>query len=479
MKSAIRNSQSEIKDIVLSTVRRHSMIEAGEKVLVAVSGGPDSVALLHLLWSLRDELGISLHVAHLNHSIRGEESDRDAEYVREFAETLGLECAIEKVDVSQVRKTLRLSMEEAARLVRYEFLERAAGELGADRIALGHTADDQVETVLLNLLRGSGLDGLAGMPPVRGKIIRPLIDVQRSRIEEYVRAHDLHPRIDATNLLPEYTRNRVRLELLPLLRREFNPDVDAAILRLAELACEDTAYLNMETEKALLGVTIGRAEGAISLDATGMLSQPLALRRRLLREAAKAVRGGLADVGFLHVEEVLRLLEEGKDFECELPAGTFVHRSGRVLNLLSRRLPEIPIIYCHELVVPGRTEVPEVEFAVEAEVTSDRVDPMRPPGSLEVVLDGGRVSGKLKARNWAPGDRIRPLGLGGSKKVQDVFVDAKIPRQVRHRAPLIVDDEKVIWIAGLALSDDVKVTEATTEFLILRVIPGELSTTDH
>lgn len=463
---------NSLTEAMLRTIRRFSMLERGDQVLCAVSGGPDSVTLLHALWSLRDDLGISLYVAHLNHSFRGVESDGDAEYVCDLAANLGLECVVEKVDVPEIQRTLRLSAEEAARMVRYEFLERAADDIGARRIALGHTADDQVETVFLNLFRGAGVDGLAGMPPVRGKIIRPLIEIRRSDVEGYVEANHLHPRTDATNLLATYTRNRLRLELLPLLRREFNPEIDAAVLRLSELAREDTTYLNMEAGEALNRLTLGRDENSISLDSGGLAACPLALRRRVIREAVRAVRGELADVGFVHVEELIRLLDAGADFEYELPRGALVQRTRMALTVLSSRPSEQPIIYCHELAVPGKTIVPEIGAEIESDLSTTKIEHMRPRGSAEIVLDYGAISGKLVVRNWEPGDRIRPLGLHGSKKIQDLFTDSKIPREVRHRVPLVVDGEKVVWVAGLAVSEQAKVTDNTREFLLLKVLPS-------
>ena len=472
-KSEIRPStssgQTSLQYKMVETIRRYSMMKSGEKVLVAVSGGPDSVALLYALWSLRDELGITLHVAHLNHSFRGEASDKDAEYVRELAANIGVPCTVEKIDVPEIQKTLRLSAEEAARLVRYEFLERVATDVHADKIALGHTADDQTETVLLNLLRGTGIDGLSGMPPVRGKIIRPLIDVRRSEVEEYIKQYDLHPRIDETNLLPTYTRNKVRLELLPLLRNEYNPEIDTAILRLSELAREDSAYINEEAEEALHQSLISQENGSLTLDPKKMQSLPLAIRRRVIRLAVKAVRGDMSDVGFIHVEELLRLLDVGKDFKYELPGGTFVQRKRGTLNFLSDKPRDIPIIYSHELKIPGETHVPEIQLSVNAEVGTEPVEYMRPSESMEIVLDFGRIVGKLKVRNWEPGDRIRPLGMQGSKKIQDVFVDNKIPREARSRVPLIVDDEKIIWVVGLTISDFAKVTGDTQEYLRLTV----------
>lgn len=465
------NERHTLFDAMLASIREFSMVRRGEKVLVAVSGGPDSVALLHALWSTREELGIALHVAHLNHSFRGEESDKDAAYVCELAANLGLECTVEKVDVPQIRNALRLSAEEAARMVRYDFLDKVAEEISADRIALGHTADDQVETVLMNLLRGAGLGGLRGMPPVRGKIIRPLIRVRRSEVEDYVETHGLQPRIDVTNLLPTFRRNKIRLELLPLLRREFNPEIDTAILQLAELAGADTAYLDIETEKALDRLVLGREEGPISLDPAGMSDAPVPVRRRLVRRAVRAVRGEVADLGFRHVEELLSLLEAGRDFKLELPARVFVERTREALTFYSGRPSDLPIIYKYELAVPGETSVPEADAVIETDVSTEPVDPVRPPGSMEVVFDFEAITGRLLARNWRPGDRIRPLGLRGSKKLQDVFVDRKIPRRARHRIPVIADDEKIVWVAGLAVSDDAKVTGETRVFLLVRARP--------
>ncbi|HEY3297419.1 MAG TPA: tRNA lysidine(34) synthetase TilS, partial [Armatimonadota bacterium] len=269
---------TDLQQTMLATISRFSMVHPGDKVLVALSGGPDSVTLLHALWTAREELGITLLAAHLNHSIRGRESDKDAEYASEFAASLGVECTVEKIDVPEIRKSLRLSEEETARIVRYDFLERTAANTGCSRIAVAHNADDQVETVILNVLRGTGLDGLSGMPPVRGQIIRPLIDVKRSQIEAYIEEHNLSPRTDLTNLEPKYTRNRVRLKLLPFLREEFNTNVDAAILRIAELARVDSTYLNIETESALARSATQRAEGTISIDAESIIHLPLAIR---------------------------------------------------------------------------------------------------------------------------------------------------------------------------------------------------------
>lgn len=452
---------------MLATIKRLHMIEPQDTVLVAVSGGPDSITLLHALKTLEDELQIGLHAAHLNHGIRGKESDEDAEYVQVFSKNIGVLCTVEKIDVPQIRRVTGLSEEEAARLMRYEFLERKADEIGANRIALGHTADDQVETVWLNLIRGAGLDGLAGMPSVRGRIIRPLIEVRRSEIESYVELHELHPRVDFTNLLPSYTRNKVRLQLLPFLRREFNPEIDEAVLRLSELARVDSTYLNNEAETRLLDLIKEEKVGWLFLDATALLTCPEAIQRRVMRLAIVRAQGELTNISLGHVTKVLELLAGGKDFMYDLPGGIHVMRRGTLLSISSETPKEILVSYCRELAVPGETLIPEIDAVIRTKISSEPINFVRPSQSLEMVADFANVKGKLKARNWHHGDHVRPLGMMGTKKVQDIFVDAKIPRDVRHRIPIVTDDEKIIWVAGLVMSDLVKVTASTHEYLTL------------
>ena len=464
------NERHRLVESLLCLVREYSMTAPGETVLVAVSGGPDSVALVHALWSVREELGITLYVAHLNHSFRGEESDNDAKFVWSLASSLSIPCVIEKVDVPRMRQMLRLSAESAARLVRYEFLENTAEKIGAARIALGHTADDQVETVLMNIIRGSGTDGLAGMPPVRGKIIRPLLGVRRTDVASYLQEQGLSARIDETNLLPHFTRNRIRLRLLPMLR-EYNPGIDTVILQLAELARADSAYMNAEASKVFKRLTIACDTGAVTLDRGELLGLDLAIRRRVVREAVKSVRSDLSDLGFRHVEDLLGLLATGGDFRYELPAGVFVECERGSIVFRSERQPDVPIIYKYEIAVPGETPIGEAGVLIKAEVIESHLEPVRSPDDTEVILDLDKVKGTLVARNWQPGDRIQPLGMKGSKKLQDVFTDRKIPRRVRHRIPVIQDGERILWVVGVIISDVAKVTDSTQRCLRLRAVP--------
>lgn len=464
------------KDINLITkmkaaIRRFNMLQPKDTVLAGVSGGPDSVALLHALWQCRDELDITLRIAHLNHSFRGEESDRDAEYVQILADRMHIPATIEKIDVPQIRRTLRLSAEEAARIVRHEFLDRTADRIHANKIALAHTADDVAETVLLNLTRGTGIDGLSGIPPVRERIIRPLIQARRTDVEHYVSEHHLSPRIDSTNLIPEYRRNRVRLELLPLLRKDFNPDIDAAFIRLAELAREDSAYLNTEAENSLKKITVERKTDGLTLEADKLGALPPAIARRAVREAIRQVRGELTDIGFIHITEILRLLGCGGDFRLDMP-GVHAERAGRLLAVYTKLKERAHAEYNYTLSVPGSTNIPEADAVIVAETAGGPGEFILKRGGLEAVLDTQKIFGSLHARSWMPGDRIRPLGMAGSKKIQDIFVDKKIPRAARSRIPIITDNRNILWIPGLATSEAAKISAATKAHIRLRLVTG-------
>lgn len=465
----MRFEDSFIKNM-MTTISRYNMADRGQKLLVGVSGGPDSIALLHALNTVSDNIGFSLHAAHLNHSFRGSESDGDAEYVRDFTASLGIECTIEKIDVPVASVELRMSHEQAAREIRYGFLKKTADLVGADRIAVAHTADDQIETCILNLLRGSGIDGLAGIPAVRDNIIRPLIKTRRSDVEEYIRKHDLHPRIDSTNLEPIYKRNKIRLELLPYLRHQYNNDIDSLILRLAELAGDDSAYLNSEADRILSEIQLGNDENTLSISVKSLLFHSIALKRRIIRQALRTLRGEITDIGYIHIESILDLLNAGGNFSVDLPGDITVMRSYDNLVFGSCLIQNQAVCYSHLIVIPGDTVIAEIGAVIQTAIYNDPIDYRRPNKSNDIVLDLDSINGDLYVRNWLPGDKIHPLGLGGSKKVQDIFSDLKIPKADRDRIPVIVDSEKIVWVAGVSMSESVKVTQETNKYLRIIIL---------
>jgi tRNA(Ile)-lysidine synthase len=467
---------------------RYGLLAGVSSVLVACSGGADSVALLHLLFTMRDELGLRVGVAHLHHGLRGAEADADAAYVAELAERLGLPLVGERADVPARARERGQSLEAAAREARYEFLERAAEAGGWERVALGHTGSDRVESVLLNLLRGSGLHGLRGMPAARGRFIRPLLTAWRAETEAYCAHWDLHPRLDRSNLDPEHaTRNRVRLELLPLLRAQYNPAADEALLRLAEAVEEELEWTEPQVaalaEGALRATSPppcppplageGGKEGSVAIHLAALAGAPAGLRYRLLREAWTRVTGeswDLSAADYRALDHLARGARTGS--EIALPRDIVAQKGYNDIRLVPGARGRIspPPLESHPLGDERTTLLPEVGLTVRLERLA------QPPGELgdarrcQIVMDAARVAWPLGVRGWQPGDRLIPLGMSGHRKVQDLFTDNKVPREQRRRVPLVVDaEDEVVWVVGHALSERVKVTSETREYVRITV----------
>lgn len=439
---------------ILEAAAKYAMFRPGDRVLAAVSGGPDSVAMLHALHTQSQQLGITLHIAHINHCLRGKESDADEAFVRELARDLGVDCTVERIDVREAMRRMRLGEEEAAREVRHAFLQRAATVIGANRIAVGHTSDDRAETVLLNIIRGAGIKGLAAMRPVNGNIVRPLIEASRADVEAYLHEHELVFRTDASNLDTAYARNRVRHELLPLLERDYNANVREALLRLAEIAADQDDFVRETAESA-------RYHSAFSsgLDAALLLDFPSALLAELIRLEIHRLKGDLKDVGFEQVQRIITALGSGEDFAITLPSGRiYAVRKGSELRFTSKKQLR-RVEFDVEINIPGATDIPKAGIVLEAEIISVPSDLKTPSDAALIDLDS--IAGHLRARNARPGDRIMPLGMRAGKKLQDVFVDAKISRSERARAVVVIDDEKIVWVVGVVFSEQAKIRPRT------------------
>jgi len=330
--------REQLAERVLGFIGQHHLVLPQGTLVVGVSGGPDSVCLAHLLVGLKDRLGVGIHLAHLNHLLRDAESEADADYVSELARRLGVDATLERRDVRSYQTMHCLTLEEAARQVRYQFLAEVAGKAGAGRIAVGHTADDQTETILMRLLRGTGALGLAGMQPLtewdslggqRGlKIVRPLLEVSRKEVEAYCQRHGLAPRRDSSNLSKVHLRNRLRCELLPLLRR-YNPRIDEALLRMADTLTSDLDFLEQQVSRVWDGV-VSEEEKAVVLKAAELKSLHPALQRHLFRLVLKRLLGDLEDIEWKHIEKMRQALDLPKGKRLVLPRGlTFYVEKGR------------------------------------------------------------------------------------------------------------------------------------------------------
>lgn len=457
--------------------RDHQPVSAGQTLVVAVSGGPDSVCLLHVLHGLKEELGIRLHVAHLNHQLRGGESDADAVYVSNLAGNLGLPATIAARDAAAYQTEHRLSPEEAAREVRYAFLSETAGETGAPAVAVGHTADDQAETVLMNLLRGTGTRGLRGLQPVSRRqsaagnftIIRPLLEFTRKETVAYCRDHDLEPRLDATNLSEEPFRNRVRHRLLPILG-EYNPQITEVLLRTARIAGDDIDFIDGEVERRRDAITRNE-KGAVVIDKEAFAALPAAMKRHLLRAVVLTLRGTLKDIEAGHIEDVLDALEKPAGKVIGLPDGLnfSIEYDRYVVGPDPAALCPLPGLEGeHHLKVPGITYLPGWEITATVYPSARVGDMNDTTGGFTAWFNYAVTGSNLTVRARRPGDRFRPLGMGKAKKLNQFMIDDRIPRTWRKRVPVVTSPEHILWVAGWRIDDRAKVTGDTGEVLRLR-----------
>jgi len=453
---------ANIKEKFLEAVKEYRMFEAGETVLVAVSGGTDSTALLNLLHACQDELGIFLHVAHLNHLLRKGDAELDVRYVEGLAQKLGLPVTVEAVEVAALAEKEKMGIEEAARVVRYDFFDRVAAKVGAKKIAVGHTADDNIETFLMRLLRGAGLKGLCGIPPRRGKIVRPLIKVWRREIEDYVGALKLVPRRDHTNYESKYVRNSVRLKLVPQLKI-YNLNIKEIILQTILLVTEDNLYLENKAAEKFDEIAILKAPGEIRLNIDRLKGLAGTIQRYLIRLAIEKVKGDLAEMSFNHIREVLGKLSATEKWELHLPGGIFaVGERGSLLICRERPQPVEAKPFRYTLSVPGEVRLEEVGRTLRGSFV-EAVE--KGDGPNVAFVDYSVLGKEIVIRSRQSGDRFSPLGVKGSKKLQDYFVDEKVPAEERERVPIVESVGKVIWVAGQRLDDRAKVTDKTKKIV--------------
>ncbi len=464
--------QLTLEQQVACFIQRHNLFPGGSRLLLAVSGGPDSICLLHILLRLRQELDVELHVAHLDHQLRGAESEEDADYVERLANSLDIPLTMDKANVKAYQRKKRLSLEEAAREVRYRFLSEVAGSVGADFIVTGHTLDDNVETVLMHIIRGTGTKGLIGLKPCsqwlldgnKITIARPLLEISRQQTVDYCRENKLIPRLDTSNLSLSPLRNRIRQQLLPLLK-SYNSGIAAALLRTAVIAADEITFLDAEVTR-LWPAIVEKRENMFILKKERLNELPIALKRCLFRAVIEGITGNLKDIETRHIEEILAVLDKPAGRQINLPGGlVFAIEYDRYLlgveNVNTCPYPDIGSEY--RISIPGKTKLPG--WLVEAEIIKPAA--MEKDDDFVAYFDLGKAGNELKISHRKPGDRFQPLGMTETKKLNEFMIDSKIPRSWRGRIPVVYSPAQILWLVGYRIDDRVKVNRETKKVLRL------------
>ncbi len=448
---------------IRKTVDSFGMIAPGDVIVAGVSGGSDSMALLFALLDLREFYpGTEVVVSHVNHGLRGGESDEDAEFVREAAERLGFPFECVRADTEGFRKKHGLSLEDAARELRYRFFNEILAKHSAQRIATAHTLNDQAETVIMRFIRGSGSQGLAGIRPLSGNIIRPLINVTKLEAREYLQSKSVSWREDSTNSSDEFLRNRVRNELIPLLE-SYNPAVEQVLSRVAAVCATEADFISAEADKRFRKIARVMAEGVFG-DTEKLLGEPQAIRLSVMRKSILAVKGDLNSVSAKHLFSIDEVLRSGESSaEVNLPGGVVFHMGHGVFffareeNFLEFPTTEIRSHGTHRV-------------SRDLEVTVELTDDVSLWGAAEVgYFAPEKVSFPLTLRSFSDGDRFVPLGMRGAKKLKDFFIDEKIPRFLRKKVPVFETRDGIIWVGGLRMDNRFKADETKGPWLRARI----------
>ena len=468
---------------IRQTIETHGLLGHNDSVLVAVSGGADSVVLLDLLVGLKDMYGLKMAVAHLDHGLRGRESRQDRRFVEQLAETYAIPCYSRKIDVAKIGIEQKLSLEEAARNVRYSFLFDTADEHGFNRIATAHHGDDNAELVLMNLMRGSGPSGLSGMDYMsrNSRLVRPLLDVGRTEIMAYLNLRGLRFRLDSSNRDTVHLRNRVRLELIPLIESDYQKGFRRTVMRTARLIRDDEAWIgelvNPYYEKSVRASEPGR----ILLDIPVLRPYPQPLKRRIIRRALLHVKGDLKRVGWVHVDDISRLIDREKGrASLDLPGRVRVMKDRDILvfERKFRNLRTIPPFmisrdahdydYAVHKPLKGFREVFIEDTGLVLRVSSmadlDSTT-LRSSESSTAYLDMDCLNFPLSLRNARPGDRFRPLGMAGRQRVSRFLSQSDVPEAQRGETPVLVSDQDIVWVCGHRIDESYKVVSSTENIL--------------
>jgi len=441
-------------------IKNNNLLAKGDKIVLGVSGGPDSLCLLHILYTLREEYKLSLIVAHVNHNLRAE-AKFEADFVEKFAKDLGIEFYLADVDIKALAKAKKKSCEEVAREYRYNFFNEIADKTNANKIAVAHNLNDNAETILMHIVRGSGIEGIKGISAKSNNIIRPLLNAERVEIEQYCIENNLTPMIDKTNFESIYTRNKVRNNLIPLLK-EINPEILTSLNRLGNILTEEDEFISSYIDTIYNDICIEKNK----LDKKKMLELPRGIQRRILRKAILEFKGNLVDISYSSLENAINLIMTSKNGSIiKIASNVKIFVNYDVLEFVQKI--EEATDFEYELNIPGKTYIEELDITINAEIknANEVEDFIKSPNKK--FFDIEKTGKKLYVRNRRFGDTFAPNGIPGTKKIKDFFSDLKIPTVERNRIPILTNGKEIIWIMGFRTSKKFLKDKNSKEVIIL------------
>lgn len=460
-----------MKEKVIDTVIKNKLINKGDNIVVGVSGGPDSIALLFILEELQEIIKFNLFVAHINHGIRGEEADKDEHYVKNVCEKLNIPFYSKKVNMDKYAKKHRLSSEEAGRVIRYKFFRELLSKNGGGKIAVAHNKNDQAETLILRIVRGTGIDGLKGMEYKKNDVIRPLLDIDRSEIEKFCQDNCLDARIDKTNLETIYGRNKVRLELIPYIEKNFNEGIIDTLVRTSKIMQLESNFLKKHAKKIYGQILIKKDKNSIKLNNKEFLKIHDGMKSRVLRNSIENLIGHIKGVEEKHIASIIELsFNENTGKEIHIGNNIRVKISYDYL-IIENGNKKIKTIDTRKKVnIDGVTNIKELKMTLKTELIDRKKFNFNTKDRFIKYFDYDKIRGDLFIRNRKSGDKFTPLGMKGTKKIKDFFIDEKIPREERNKIPFIVDEEEITWVVGYRINEKYKITEKTERILKIEIV---------
>lgn len=454
---------------VMSYIKDNNLIRSGDKILVALSGGPDSVCLLNILYNLKDKLDIEIGAAHLNHLLRDKDAFEDEEYVKKLCEELNIPCFVKRVDINKYSKEKKMSSEMAGRDARYNFFDEIIQDYGYNKIATAHNANDQAETILFRLMRGTGIEGLCGIKVSRDRIIRPILCLSRKEVEEYIDINNLNPRIDKTNFEKIYNRNKIRLDMIPYIKENFNEDIIQTLNRMSVLLQKDNEFIEKSAISFYEKYCIQQSDYFIIKKE--VFDKHEAVVTRVIRYALTNFSKIHYDFEMKHIYEIFSLAKNNSGKIIDLPNKIYAENIYGDIYIKERKNNNNSDVKQEITISKDEINGKKINFkneVIEFSVINNDLSLNLKKNKLIKYFDFDKINNFISLRNRKNGDKIIPLGMNGSKKLKDIFIDMKIPKEERDCTPILCFDENISWIVGIRVSEEYKITNKTKN--ILKVI---------